>query len=57
MLLHNTNHRWAYVIVSSPVLRGFVPGGKDSAQTFDGIKKFIAEAAPQIMPPAVFEKN
>jgi len=55
MLLHNTNHRWAYVIVSSPVLRGFVPGGKDTAETLAGIKKFIAELAPQIMPDSVFK--
>jgi hypothetical protein len=55
MLLHNTNHRWAYVIVSSPVLRGFVPGGKDTAETLAGIKKFIAELAPQIMPDTVFK--
>jgi hypothetical protein len=49
LLLHNTNHRWAYVIVSSPVLQGFVPGGKDLAQTTAEVNSFIAELAPQIM--------
>jgi hypothetical protein len=50
MLLHNTNHRWAYVIVNAPVLEGFVPGGKDLQQTSARIEAAIAELAPQIMP-------
>lgn len=49
MLLHNTNHRWAYVIVSSPVLNGFTPGGQNEQQTLDSLKGFISELAPQIM--------
>ena len=48
-VLHNVNHRWAYVIVSAPVLEGFTPGGKDQTQTLAMIEKFIAEVAPQIM--------
>lgn len=52
ILLHNTNHRWAYVIASAPVLRGFVPGGKDDAQTFADIEAFIADLAPRIMQAA-----
>ncbi|MDD5199112.1 MAG: exosortase-associated EpsI family protein [Terrimicrobiaceae bacterium] len=47
LLLHNRSHRWAYIIVSAPVLRGFVTGGKDEAETLDLLKRFIAEAAPQ----------
>jgi hypothetical protein len=50
MLLHNINHRWAYVIVNAPVLEGFVSGGKNLAQTNDRVKAAIAELAPQIMP-------
>jgi hypothetical protein len=50
MLLHNTNHRWAYVIVNAPVLEGFVYGGKNLAQTNERVEAAIAELAPQIMP-------
>lgn len=50
MLLDNTNHRWAYVIVNAPVLEGFVPGGKNLAQTNERVEAAIAELAPQIMP-------
>lgn len=49
MLLHNTNHRWAYIIVSAPILEGFTPDGKNADQTLDMLKKFIGEVAPQIM--------
>jgi hypothetical protein len=49
MLLHNTNHRWAYIIVSAPVLDGFVPGGKNQEQTLEMIKEFIGEVGPEIM--------
>lgn len=50
MLLHNTNHRWAYVIVNAPVLEGFVSGGKDLQQTTARVEAAIAELGPQIMP-------
>lgn len=50
MLLHNTNHRWAYVIVNAPVLEGFVSGGRNLAQTNERVEAAIAELAPQIMP-------
>ena len=50
MLLHNTNHRWAYVIVNAPVLGGFVPGRKDLQQTTARVEAAIAELGPQIMP-------
>jgi len=49
VLLHNTNHRWAYVIVSAPVLAGFVPGGKDAPETRAFLLDAIRELAPQIM--------
>jgi hypothetical protein len=49
ILLHNTNHRWAYVIASAPVLQGFVSGGKDESRTFAELKNFIADLAPRIM--------
>lgn len=53
MLLHNTNHRWAYVIVSAPVLEGFVPGGKNAEETREMLEDFIRNLAPKIMKPEV----
>jgi len=49
VLLHNVNHRWAYVIVSAPVLEGVTPQGKDENQTREMLKTFISGLAPQIM--------
>lgn len=49
VLLHNTNHRWAYVIVSAPVLAGFTPGGKNLEETRTFLLNAIRELAPQIM--------
>jgi EpsI family protein len=49
MLLHNTNHRWAYVIVSTPVLEGIAPQGKNAEQTLVMLEDFIARLAPDIM--------
>lgn len=47
LLFRGETHRWAYIIVSAPVLRGFVSGGKDEEQTLEMLKEFIAEAVPQ----------
>ena len=49
LLLHNVNHRWAYVIVSSPVLAGLSAGGESEEQTSQSIQSFISELAPQIV--------
>lgn len=46
LLLHNRMHRWAYVIVSAPVLQGFVPGGLDEPQTVERLTSFIREVIP-----------
>jgi Protein of unknown function (DUF3485) len=48
-VVHGISHRWAYVIVSAPVLDGFVPGGKNQDQTLEALKTFIGEVAPEIM--------
>lgn len=45
----NTNHRWAYVIVMSVVTEGFLPLGKNEAQTVEMLKRFTAEVAPSFM--------
>lgn len=50
MLLHNVNHRWAYVVVSAPALAGFTQGGKTEAETEALIKDFIANLAPELAP-------
>ncbi|MGC1479535.1 MAG: exosortase C-terminal domain/associated protein EpsI, partial [Chthoniobacterales bacterium] len=49
VLLTNTNHRWAYVITSAPVLAGFQQNGKDSEQTLAMLRSFIRDLAPEIM--------
>jgi hypothetical protein len=48
-VVHGVGHRWAYVIVSAPVLEGFVPGAKNQEQTLESLKAFIGEVAPEIM--------
>ena len=48
-VVHGISHRWAYVIVSAPVLEGFAPGAKNQEQTLDTLKAFISEVAPEIM--------
>lgn len=46
LVLHNKANRWAYVIVSAPVLEGWVTGGKSRAETLKLIEEFIREAIP-----------
>jgi len=48
-VVHGISHRWAYVIVSAPVLDGFVSGAKNQEQTLDSLKSFIGNVAPDIM--------
>jgi hypothetical protein len=49
MAFHNTNHRWAYVVISAPVLKGFAPDGKSVEQTDAMMKEAVSELAPKIM--------
>jgi hypothetical protein len=49
MVLHNVNHRWAYVVVSVPVLKGLIPGGNDLRQTDEMLDAAVRELAPEIM--------
>ncbi|HEY5792890.1 MAG TPA: EpsI family protein [Chthoniobacterales bacterium] len=46
MLLHNRAHRWAYVIISAPVLEGFKFEGKNEALTLGMLESFIPEIVP-----------
>jgi EpsI family protein len=48
-VLHHKNHRWAYVAISAPVLKGFKQDGKNAEETRQMISDFIAEIAPQVM--------
>ena len=57
LLLHNVNHRWAYVIVSSPVLAGLSADAESEEQTFHSIKVFVSQLAPQIMPKESDDKQ
>ena len=52
-MLHNLNHRWAYVIVSSMVTDNLLPGGKNEEATIKMVKSFTAAIAPEIMPAEV----
>lgn len=47
MVFHKIQHRWAYVIVSAPVLEGFKPGAKTDAETLEMLQDFIREAVPK----------
>lgn len=49
VLLTNTNHRWAYVICSAPVLAGLKPGGLDEPETLAMLQSFIGDIAPDII--------
>lgn len=49
MVFHNVNHRWAYVVVSAPVLRGLIPKGKDLQETDRMLMDVVAQIAPIIM--------
>jgi hypothetical protein len=47
MVVQKIQHRWAYVIVSAPVLEGFKPGAKTDQQTLDMLQDFIRQAVPK----------
>jgi Protein of unknown function (DUF3485) len=48
-VLHNLNHRWAYVIVSSLVTEGLRPGGLNEAETLKILQAFTAQISPKFM--------
>jgi hypothetical protein len=48
-VVHNLNHRWAYVIVNSMVTEGLAPGGLNEEETLRMLKAFTAEMAPKFM--------
>jgi hypothetical protein len=46
MVVNKLQHRWAYVIVSAPVLEGFRPGAQTDRQTLDMLQDFIRQSVP-----------
>jgi EpsI family protein len=50
---HNTNHRWAYIVVSSTVPGSYRHGGADAEANLESLKAFVREVAPEIMKPGV----
>jgi hypothetical protein len=47
MVTKKLQHRWAYIIVSAPVLDGFKPGAQSDQQTLDMLKDFIRQSVPK----------
>lgn len=45
-VFHNTNHRWAYVVVSATVTSDFHANGKDYDQTLAMLKDFTKDIVP-----------
>jgi hypothetical protein len=47
MVVKKLQHRWAYVIVSAPVLEGFKRDAKTDRQTLDMLTDFIRQSVPK----------
>ncbi len=47
MVVKKLQHRWAYVIVSAPVLEGFKLGAKTDSQTLEMLKDFVRQSVPK----------
>ena len=50
-VVHNRDHRWAYVIAMAPITQSFRRDGLNAAQTRDMLEKFIRQIVPS------FQKN
>ena len=48
-VVNRRNHRWAYVIVSAPVLKDFTAKGLDLTETRTLLEKFVAKISPEIV--------
>jgi hypothetical protein len=46
LVVHRTNQRWAYIIVSAPITEGFEPDGKNGPETLAALKDFIRDSTP-----------
>jgi len=52
-VFHNTQHRWAYIVVSGTVLEGLQANGKNEAETFEMLKSFIRDMSPYLLKETV----
>ena len=57
MVTKNIQHRWAYIIVSAPVLEGFEPNGKNDEETLNMLKDFIRQAVPKFQLSEMAEED
>lgn len=48
-IVNRKNHRWAYVIVSAPVLKDFTAKGLNLSETNALLEKFVAKISPEIV--------
>ncbi len=46
LIVHRTNQRWAYVIVSANIMRGLEPNGLGPEETLGRLKTFIRDSIP-----------
>ncbi|NQU10426.1 EpsI family protein [bacterium] len=53
-VFHNTNHRWAYIMVNAPVTEGLLPPGqgRSAEETMVILRRFIQDLHPSLMPGA-----
>lgn len=51
-VLHNTNHRWAYILIHAPVTADLMgPGrGKSEAETMEVLARFVRDIYPTFVP-------
>lgn len=54
-IFHNQDHRWAYMIVMSPITAGLVSGGLDAAQTKQLLSEFVGRMAPLVQKQSSLE--
>ena len=47
-VVHNRDHRWAYVIAMSPITQSMFPDGMNAEQTREMLKNFIRQIVPTI---------
>ena len=49
-VLHDVNHRWAYIMIHSPVMADLKPGGMNPEETMRMLKDFIRAVYPTLNP-------
>jgi hypothetical protein len=49
-VVHNINHRWAFISMNALITSNLKQGGKDRAETLSMLEGFAAQLTPKIMP-------